>query len=162
MTLKVMYPGTFDPVTRGHEDVVLRIIKLFPELIVAVADNPGKNTMFSVDERVAMLQHVFANLPQVHVVAYSNLTVDFARDNNIGAIVRGLRAVSDFDFEFQLAGSNNILFPELETIFLPTSAAEACVSSSLVREIALLGGDISSFVSPHVVEKMQVKLSSGK
>lgn len=162
LAVKVIYPGTFDPVTRGHEDIIKRIVKLFPKLIVAVADNPNKKTLFSVDERVSMLQKVLGNMPQVEVIAYANLTVDFAQQHNVGAIIRGLRAVSDFDFEFQLAGSNNILCPELETIFFPTSAAEACVSSSLVREIAQLGGCIDAFVSPHVVEQMQQKLAADK
>ena len=158
--MRVMYPGTFDPVTFGHIDIIQRAAKLFPQVLIAVAENPKKNTLFSLSERVQMLQQVVADIPQVTVLAFSNLTVDCAKQHQAGAIIRGLRAVSDFDFEFQLAGSNHMLNSEIETIFLPTAAKEACISSSLVREIAALHGDVSAFVPACVALQVHAKFSS--
>ena len=157
--MKVMYPGTFDPVTHGHQDIIKRLTKLFPEVLIAVAAANSKQTLFSLEERVDMLKHVAADLYSVTVMPFSGLTVDFARQMQVGTIVRGLRAVSDFDFEFQLAGSNHILDPEIETIFMPTSAKEACISATLVREIACMGGDIAGFVDPYVAKCLRNKLA---
>lgn len=156
--MRVMYPGTFDPVTYGHEEIIKRAIKLFPSLLIAVADNPIKKTLFSLSDRVDMLRQVVMDMPGVEVLPFCNLTVDFAREQQIGVIVRGLRALSDFDFEFQLAGSNRMLDPDIETIFLPTSAQEACVSSSLVREIARLGGNLERFVRPCVADRVRATI----
>lgn len=157
--MKVMYPGTFDPITNGHQDIIARMTKLFPEVLIAVAAANSKQTLFSVEERVEMLKHVVADMYSVTVLPFSNLTVDFARQMQVGAIVRGLRALSDFDFEFQLASCNHVLDPEIETIFMPTSAKEACVSATLVREIACLGGDISGFVDPYVAKCLRQKVA---
>ncbi len=155
-----MYPGTFDPVTRGHEDLVRRATKLFDEVVVAIATNPDKTPLFSLEERVALASDVLKDLPGVSVTGYEGLTVDFARERGLSAIIRGLRAVSDFEYEFQLATMNRHLTDQVETVFLTPTENYTFVSSSLVREIARLGGDVSSFVHPRVAEGLTTKFGN--
>ena len=155
-----MYPGTFDPVTRGHEDLVRRATKLFDEVVVAIATNPDKTPLFSLEERVALASDVLKDLPGVSVTGYDGLTVDFARERGLSAIIRGLRAVSDFEYEFQLATMNRHLTDQVETVFLTPTENYTFVSSSLVREIARLGGDISPFVHPRVAEGLTTKFGN--
>ncbi|MFJ5445792.1 pantetheine-phosphate adenylyltransferase [Methylobacillus methanolivorans] len=157
--LKVVYPGTFDPITRGHEDIVRRAAGLFDHVIVAVARSTGKNPMFSLDERVELASKVLSDCPNVEVLGFSGLLMQFVREQGARAVVRGLRAVSDFEYEFQLAGMNRQLFPEMETIFLTPAEQYMFVSASLVREIAQLKGDVSKFVSPLVQERIALKLA---
>jgi len=151
MTVSAMYPGTFDPITLGHEDLVRRAAQLFDRVVVAIAADTGsKKPMFSVDERVEMARSALEDIDNVEVKRYGGLTVDFARDNGLRVIIRGLRAVSDFEYEFQLANMNRHLTDEVETAFLTPTEKYTFISSSLVREVAELGGDVSEFVSPKV------------
>ncbi len=150
MTVSAMYPGTFDPITLGHEDLVRRACRLFDKVIVAVAANPGKEPMFSPEDRVALAMDALSEIDNVEVCGYEGLTVDFARANNLQVIVRGLRAISDFEYEFQLANMNRHLTDDVETAFLTPTETYTYISSSLVREICSMGGDISEFVSPKV------------
>jgi pantetheine-phosphate adenylyltransferase len=150
MKRSAVYPGTFDPITRGHEDLVRRAATIFDRIVVAIAANPGKAPLFSVDERVDLARRVLADIPGVEVQSYAGLTVDFARQNGIAVIVRGLRAVSDFEFEFQLSNMTRHISPGVETVFLTPKEQFTFVSSTLVREIATLGGDVSEFVHPLV------------
>ncbi|MDP6437705.1 MAG: pantetheine-phosphate adenylyltransferase [Gammaproteobacteria bacterium] len=145
-----MYPGTFDPLTRGHEEIVRRAAGVFGRVVVAVASGSSKQPLFDLDKRIDLIRSVLADLKDVEVVAYDGLTVDFARDNGLGVIVRGLRAVSDFEYEFQLATMNRHLEAGVETVFLTPTEEFMFVSSSLVREIAKMGGDVSGFVHPDV------------
>lgn len=162
MKAKAVYPGTFDPLTRGHEDIVRRAVGVFPEVIVAVAENTSKKSFFSLAERVAMAAEVLADCPTVRVVAFSGLLMQFVREQGGSVVVRGLRAVSDFEYEFQLAGMNRKLFPEVETLFLTPSEQYMFISASLVREIAVLGGDVSQFVPPLVEARLKHKMCSIK
>ncbi len=158
MTVAAMYPGTFDPITLGHEDLVRRAATLFDRVVVAIADNPGsKAPLFSTEERVAMAASALADLPSVEVTGYAGLTVDFAREKGLRVIIRGLRAVSDFEYEFQLANMNRHLTDEVETAFLTPTEKYTFISSSLVREVAELGGDVSEFVSPAVKDALMKK-----
>jgi len=150
MAVSAMYPGTFDPITLGHEDLVRRATRLFDKVVVAIAANPSKEPMFSLEERVALAQDALADLDKVEVMGYSGLTVDFAKDQGLEAIVRGLRAISDFEYEFQLANMNRHLTDEVESVFLTPTETYTYISSSLVREICSMGGDVSEFVSPKV------------
>jgi pantetheine-phosphate adenylyltransferase len=150
MNRSAVYPGTFDPITRGHEDLVRRAATIFDRIVVAIAVNPGKAPLFSIDERVGLAQAVLADVPGVEVQAYSGLTVDFARQNGIAVVIRGLRAVSDFEFEFQLSNMSRHISPGIETVFLTPKEQFTFVSSTLVREIAMLGGNVSEFVHPLV------------
>ncbi|MEM7500795.1 MAG: pantetheine-phosphate adenylyltransferase [Pseudomonadota bacterium] len=150
MPVGAMYPGTFDPITHGHEDLVRRGARLFDKIVVAVAANPGKEPMFTLDERVDLARSVLGDIDNVEVTGYSGLTVDFALKNGLQVIVRGLRAVSDFEYEFQLANMNRHLTDEVETAYLTPTEKYTFISSSLVREVASLGGDVSEFVSPVV------------
>lgn len=150
MTVAAMYPGTFDPITLGHEDLVRRASRLFDRVVVAIAANPSKEPMFSLEERVELARSSMADLDNVEVSGYDGLTVDFANENNLSVIMRGLRAVSDFEYEFQLANMNRHLAVDVETVFLTPNENYNFVSSSLVREICSMGGDISEFVSPIV------------
>ena len=150
MNRSAVYPGTFDPITRGHEDLVRRAATIFDRVVVAIAVNPGKAPLFSIDERVGLAQAVLADVPGVEVQAYTGLTVDFARANGIAVIIRGLRAVSDFEFEFQLSNMSRHISPGIETVFLTPKEQFTFVSSTLVREIATLGGNVSEFVHPLV------------
>ena len=146
----VVYPGTFDPITNGHSDLIARASKLFERVVVAVAEDTGKQPAFTVEERVALAEEVLGTIEGVEVVRFSGLLVEFARKMNVPVIMRGLRAVSDFEFEFQLAGMNRRMAPDIETLFLTPAEQYSYISSSLVREIARLGGDVSTFVSPTV------------
>jgi len=151
MTVSAMYPGTFDPITLGHEDLVRRAVTIFDKVVVAIAANPGsKAPMFALDERVEFAKAALADIDRVEVMGYTGLTVDFARQHELRVIIRGLRAVSDFEYEFQLANMNRHLTDEVETVFLTPTEKYTYISSSLVREIASLGGDISEFVSADV------------
>ena len=154
MTVSAMYPGAFDPVTLGHEDLVRRAARLFDKVVVAVAANPGKEPMFALGERVGLAETVFADLDNVEVSGYQGLTVDYALEHDLQVIVRGLRAVSDFEYEFQLANMNRHLTDEVETAFLTPTEKYTFISSSLVREVASLGGDVSEFVSPSVKQAL--------
>ena len=154
MTVAAMYPGTFDPITLGHEDLVRRAARLFDRVVVAIAENPSKEPMFSLEERVELARISLDDLENVNVSGYDGLTVDFARENNLGVILRGLRAVSDFEYEFQLANMNRHLAADVETAFLTPNENYNFISSSLVREICSMGGDISEFVSPTVNEAL--------
>ena len=154
-----IYPGTFDPITKGHTDLVKRATKLFDKVIVAVAVNPSKHPVFSLAERLSMAEQVMGGINGVEVLALNGLLVNFAREHNAAAIIRGLRAVSDFDYEFQLAGMNRKLAPEVETLFLTPDEKYAYISSSLVREIAALGGDVSDFVHKNVMAELKQRLS---
>ncbi|MDA9109308.1 pantetheine-phosphate adenylyltransferase [Woeseiaceae bacterium] len=154
MTVKAMYPGTFDPMTLGHRELAIRASKIFDKVVVAIAANPEKNPMFTLEERVDMAKSVLKDLNNVEVCDYSGLTVDFAMANDVTVIVRGLRAVSDFEYELQLANMNRYLAKEIETAFL-TPTEYAFITSSLVREVANMGGNVSSFVAP-VVERILV------
>jgi pantetheine-phosphate adenylyltransferase len=146
----VVYPGTFDPVTNGHTDLICRAARLFDRVIVAVAEDTGKSPLFDTARRVALIRAAVGHLERVEVVSFSGLLVEFARGLGVPVIMRGLRAVSDFEFEFQLAGMNRRMAPDIETLFLTPAEKYAYISSSLVREIARLHGDISPFVSPEV------------
>ncbi|HEV7433006.1 MAG TPA: pantetheine-phosphate adenylyltransferase [Steroidobacteraceae bacterium] len=147
---KAVYPGTFDPFTRGHEDLVRRAAGIFDTVLLAIAANPGKAPMFDIDERVALARGVLGDISNVKVEGYSGLTVEFARAQGIGVIVRGLRAVSDFEFEFQLANMGRHIAPGVETVFLTPKEQFTFISSTLVREIATLGGSVGDFVHPLV------------
>ena len=153
-----VYPGTFDPMTLGHEDVVRRAIALFDRVIVAVAAGHHKKAMFSLEERIEMAQVVAKPYPQVTVESFSGLLRDFVVARGGKAMVRGLRAVTDFDYEFQLAGMNRSLMPDVETVFLTPSDKYQFISSTFVREIALLGGEIDKFVSPSVQQRLMAKV----
>ena len=155
-----VYPGTFNPLTRGHEDLVRRASKLFDRVVVAIAESPGKSPLFSLEERVELAQRVLGDMPGVSVTGYAGLTVDFARDNELQVIIRGLRAVSDFEYEFQLATMNRHLTDRVETVFLTPTEHFTFISSSLVREIAELGGDISPFVHPQVAAALKSKFGA--
>jgi pantetheine-phosphate adenylyltransferase len=156
MNIAAIYPGTFDPITNGHIDLVYRATRIFDRVVVAVAANKGKAPLFNLEERVALAREALSDLSNVEVLSFDTLTVDCARASGATVILRGLRAVSDFEFEFQLAGMNRHLGPELETMFLTPSEKYAFLSSSVVREIAKLGGDVSSFV-PELVREALVR-----
>ncbi|MDP2247778.1 MAG: pantetheine-phosphate adenylyltransferase [Nitrosomonadales bacterium] len=160
MTKTAIYPGTFDPITLGHEDVVRRAARLFDDVIVGVAQSQSKRPLFSLEERVALAAEVLADCPNVRVVGFSGLLMEFARKEGAQVVIRGLRAVSDFEYEFQLAGMNRHLYPEVETLFLTPSEQYMFISASLVREIAILGGDISKFVPSIVDVAIQQKLKA--
>jgi pantetheine-phosphate adenylyltransferase len=145
-----VYPGTFDPITRGHEDLVRRAAGIFDRVVLAIAASPSKAPMFTIEERVEMARSVLAEIPNVEVVGYTGLTVEFAARNGIGVIVRGLRAVADFEFEFQLANMGRHLNPDIETVYLTPKEQYTFISSSMVREIATLGGNVTEFVHPLV------------
>jgi pantetheine-phosphate adenylyltransferase len=150
-----IYPGTFDPITLGHVDIVVRASPMFDQVILAVAGSTSKNTIFSVEERIELASKVLEKIQNVKIIQFNGLMVDCAKENNASVILRGLRAVSDFEYEFQLAGMNRKLMPEADTIFLPTSEKYTYISSSLVREIAKFGGDITDFV-PKVVKNVLI------
>lgn len=155
-----VYPGTFDPMTLGHVDVVRRATQLFGRVIVAVAAGHHKKTMFSLDERMAMVREAIKIYPQVEVESFSGLMRDFVVARGAKAMVRGLRAVTDFDYEFQLAGMNRSLMPDVETVFLAPSDQFQFISSTFVREIASLGGEVDKFVSPEVNQRLMEKVRS--
>jgi pantetheine-phosphate adenylyltransferase len=152
-----IYPGTFDPITNGHVDITQRAASMFEKVIVAVADSKSKKTLFSVEERVAMANDVLSGMNNVEVIPFRSLVTDLARENNAKVIVRGIRAVSDFDYEFQMAGMNRQLCGETETVFLTPAENLSSITSSLVREIASFNGDVSKFVDATVVTALKNK-----
>jgi pantetheine-phosphate adenylyltransferase len=150
-----MYPGTFDPVTNGHHELVRRAARIFDKVVVAVAASPHKAPVFSLDERMSLARQVLADVPNVMVDGYTGLTVDYARANQLQVVIRGLRAVSDFEYEFQLASMNRHLETGVETIFMTPAEQYTFISSTLVREVAALGGDVSGFVHPLVMKALR-------
>jgi pantetheine-phosphate adenylyltransferase len=158
--MKALYPGTFDPMTNGHLDIIERGSKMFKHLIVAIAENKRKKPLFSIEERVEMAKESLKHFENVSVVPFSNLLIHFMKENNINIILRGLRAVSDFEFELQLALMNRKMYPECETVFLMPSSKYIFLSSSMIREIASLGGDVSCFVPSPVYIKIAEKFKS--
>ena len=158
--LTIIYPGTFDPLTRGHEDLVRRAARLFDQVVVAVAASAAKQPFFSLDERIEMVHSSLVDMTNVQVTSFSGLLADFVRGQGTNLVLRGLRAVSDFEYEFQLAGMNRRLYPELETVFLTPSEQYMFISASMVREIARLGGDVKAFVPPVVAERLARKWNS--
>ena len=160
--IKAVYPGTFDPLTRGHEDLVRRAATLFDKLVLAIADSKAKKPFFTLEERIAMAREVLGDMKNVEVVGFSSLLTEFVKKQGARVVLRGLRAVSDFEYEFQLAGMNRNLYPEMETVFLTPSEQHMFISATLVREIAALGGDVSEFVHPLVAKKLKAKTTSGK
>jgi pantetheine-phosphate adenylyltransferase len=157
--LIAVYPGTFDPLTRGHEDLVRRAASLFSRLVVGVADSRAKHPVFTVEERISIAREVLGHYPNVEVAGFRGLLKDFVREQNARVIVRGLRAVSDFEYEFQMAGMNRYLLPDVETMFLTPSDQYQFISGSIVREIAMLGGDVSKFVFPSVEKWLKAKVT---
>jgi len=155
--IKAVYPGTFDPLTRGHEDLVRRASRLFDTIILGIAESRAKRTYFSLDERIDIARDVLVDVKNVQVVGFEGLLIDFVRKHGARVVLRGLRAVSDFEYEFQLAGMNRDLYPDMETVFLTPSEQNMFVSATLVREIATLGGDVSKFVHPSVVARFKQK-----
>ena len=158
MSTKAIYPGTFDPMTNGHLDIETRAALMFDQIVLAIAASPGKKPMFSLEERVSLAEQVVAPLPNVTVVGFGDLMANFARDQQASVLVRGLRAVSDFEFEMQLAHMNRHLFPELESVFLMPSEQYSFISSSLVKEVARHQGDVSAFLPPPVYTALLSKL----
>ena len=155
---RAIYPGTFDPITRGHEDLVRRAANLFDEVIVAVAGSPGKRPFFTLEERVEMASEILKPFANVRVLGFTGLLMDFLRQQDAKIILRGLRAISDFDYEFQMAGMNRNLYPDVETLFLTPGEQYMFISATMVREIASLGGDVSLFVNPAVLPRLKQKV----
>jgi pantetheine-phosphate adenylyltransferase len=155
-----IYPGTFDPITRGHEDLARRAARIFDRVILAVAENPGKQPFFSLAERVEMARAVLADLANVEVVGFDSLLMRFVVEQGAQVVIRGLRAVSDFEYEFQMAGMNRQLYPEVDTVFLTPGEQYMLISATMVREIARLGGDIRKFVSPIVAERLLASMNA--
>jgi len=160
--IKAVYPGTFDPLTRGHEDLVRRASRLFDAIVLGIAESRAKRTYFTLDDRIEIAREVLADVKNVQVVGFEGLLTDFVRKQGARVVLRGLRAVSDFEYEFQLAGMNRNLYPEMETLFLTPSEQHMFISATLVREIAALGGDVSEFVHPTVAKKLKAKATSGR
>jgi len=156
--ITAIYPGTFDPITNGHSDLIQRATRMFDQIIVAIAANPGKAPGFSLEERVDMARAALAGIERVEICSFDTLLVDFTRSKKAQVILRGLRAVSDFEFEFQLAGMNRKLAPGIETVFMMPAEHYTYLSSSIVREIAALGGDLSEFVHPEVEKALAKRL----
>ena len=156
---RALYPGTFDPITKGHGDLVERAARLFDEVIIAVAASPKKNPLFSLERRVELAEAVCAHLPNVRVIGFTNLLAEFAQQQQANILIRGLRAVSDFEYEFQLANMNRQLAPQVESLFLTPSEQYSYISSTLVREIAALGGNICKFVHPAVAEALRQRFA---
>ena len=156
----IVYSGTFDPITNGHTDLIERAAKLFTKVVVGIAENPKKNPLFGLNERVAMAEEVLAHIPNVEICGFSILLAHFCQQKGASVILRGLRAVADFEYEFQLASMNRVLSPDLETLFLTPSTKNSFLSSTLVKEIAFFGGDVSGFTHPMVVESLKNKYKS--
>jgi pantetheine-phosphate adenylyltransferase len=160
MSISALYPGTFDPITNGHYDLIRRAASIFRRVVVAIAANPSKAPLFSLEERVELARAVVSDIPGVEVMGYSGLTVKFAEEHGLAVMVRGLRAVSDFEFEFQLATMSRQIAGQVETVFLTPTEQFSFISSSMVREIALLGGDVSRFVHPVVEAALQQRAAA--
>ncbi len=158
--IKAVYPGTFDPLTRGHEDLVRRASRLFDSLVLGIADSSAKRTFFTLQERIDIAKEVLADVKNLSVVGFKGLLTEFVRQQDARVVLRGLRAVSDFEYEFQLAGMNRALNPDFETVFLTPGEQHMFISATLVREIATLGGDVSKFVDPVVRAKLTAKVKS--
>ncbi|MCF2862816.1 Phosphopantetheine adenylyltransferase [Pseudoalteromonas sp. THAF3] len=158
MQVTAIYPGTFDPLTNGHLDLIERAAKMFDQVIVAVAHNPNKKPCFSLEERVELAKQIVADLGNVTVIGFSGLLADLAKNHKANVLVRGIRAVSDFEYEFQLANMNRRLNPDLESVFLTPAEENSFISSTLVKEVALHGGDVSEFVVPQVAAALKEKL----
>lgn len=150
-----IYPGTFDPITRGHEDLVRRASNLFDKLILAIAESPSKRPLFELTERVDLAREILGDIKNVEIVGFNTLLMDFVHDRGAKVILRGLRAVSDFEYEFQMAGMNRSVYPEVETLFLTPGEQHMFISATMVREIARLGGDVSKFVQPCVEKRLR-------
>ena len=159
MKIIALFPGTFDPITNGHADLIRRAARLFEQVVVAIAANPEKQPLFSLHERIDLARAVLADSEGVSVEGFDDLLIDCVRRHGARVILRGLRAVSDFEYEFQMAGMNKRLGPEIETAFLPASERDTFISASLVKEIATLGGDVSEFVAPDVAHALSEKIS---
>ena len=153
-----IYPGTFDPITNGHTDLIVRATRIFDRIVVAIAANPDKNPLFTVDERIAMVKQICEGMNNVEVVGFDGLLINFVEEQNAHVVLRGLRAVSDFEFEFQLASANRRLNAEIETVFLTPSENHTFTAASLVKEIATFGGDVSSFLDPRINRILSDKL----
>ncbi|MFQ9933974.1 MAG: pantetheine-phosphate adenylyltransferase [Lachnospiraceae bacterium] len=151
---KAIYPGSFDPVTLGHIDIITRASKIFDEIIVGVLRNSSKSPLFSIEERVNMLEEICSSITNVKIMSFDGFSVDFAKEQNANVIIRGLRAITDFEYELQMAQTNRVLNPDIDTLFLTTSIDYSYLSSSIVKEVASLGGDISRFVPEPVIEKV--------
>lgn len=158
MSVKALYPGTFDPPTNGHLDLIHRGSKLFSELTVAILKNPAKHPLFSVEERIAMLQEVTAGMENVHVAAFDGLMVDYAHQLGATAVLRGIRAISDYEYEFQMALMNRRLAPEVETVFLQPAGRYSFLSSRMLKEVAGLGGDVTGLVPPNVFKRLRERM----
>jgi pantetheine-phosphate adenylyltransferase len=158
--IKVVYPGTFDPFTRGHEDLVRRAARVFDRVVVGVADSRSKQPLFTAAERVEMARDTLADIANVEVIGFSALLMDFVREQGAKIILRGLRAVSDFEYEFQMAGMNRHLHPDVETLFLTPSEQYTFISATIVREIARFGGDVSHFVHPAVTLRIRARVAA--
>ena len=158
--IKAVYPGTFDPLTRGHEDLVRRASRLFGNLVLGIADSSSKRTFFTLQERIDIAKEVLSDVKNLSVVGFTGLLTEFVRKQDARVVLRGLRAVSDFEYEFQLAGMNRALNPDFETVFLTPGEQHMFISATLVREIATLGGDVSKFVDPLVRAKLTAKVKS--
>ena len=158
--IKAVYPGTFDPLTRGHEDLVRRASRLFDSLVLGIADSSAKRTFFTLQERIDIAKEVLSDVKNLRVVGFKGLLTEFVRQQDARVVLRGLRAVSDFEYEFQLAGMNRALNPDFETVFLTPGEQHMFISATLVREIATLGGDVSKFVDPLVRAKLTAKVKS--
>ncbi|HET7202095.1 MAG TPA: pantetheine-phosphate adenylyltransferase [Steroidobacteraceae bacterium] len=159
MSSRAMYPGTFDPFTNGHNDLVRRASRIFDKVVVAIAANPGKAPLFPLEQRIALVKAIVADVPNVEVMGYTGLTVDFAHTHGLNVMMRGLRAVSDFEFEFQLATMSRHLSDQVETVFLTPTEQFNFISSTLIREIASLGGNVSEFVHPLVAEALRARFA---
>lgn len=159
MSRTALYTGSFDPITNGHLDIIERSAKLFDTLTVAVVDNVSKSSMFSLDERVRIVKEDVAHIPNVQVTSFSGLLADFVNENDFSAVVRGLRSVTDFDYEITMAQMNDKLFDKAETVFLMTAPGNSFISSSLIKEVASLGGDVSELVPANVLKEIQKKLN---
>ena len=159
MSSRAMYPGTFDPFTNGHNDLVRRASRIFDKVVVAIAANPNKAPLFPLEKRIELVKTVIGDVPNVEVMGYTGLTVEFARQHDLNVMMRGLRAVSDFEFEFQLATMSRHLSDQVETVFLTPTEQFNFISSTLIREIASLGGDVSEFVHPAVAEALQARFA---
>jgi pantetheine-phosphate adenylyltransferase len=158
MNNKAVYPGTFDPMTLGHADLARRAASIFDTVILGIADSRAKSPFFTLEERVEMARHVLKDVPNIHVTGFSGLLMKFVQEHDAKVVIRGLRAVSDFEYEFQLAGMNRDLYPNVETMFLTPGEQFMFVSATIVREISILGGNVSKFVHPYVAERLATKI----